>query len=141
MLKKINIFIGIFFFLVAVNATVLAQSTGKIDITLKKRTIKELISTIEKKTDYTFLYSDIDVDAPVDIDVAGKSVQEILDIAFGPYGISYEIKDKRIILKKAAAGTDVNSITADNPAHNNNPFLFTIPSLKKETISFNHFLI
>ncbi len=109
MLKKINIFIGIFFFLVAVNATVLAQSTGKIDITLKKRTIKELISTIEKKTDYTFLYSDIDVDAPVDIDVAGKSVQEILDIAFGPYGISYEIKDKRIILKKAAAGTSTQT--------------------------------
>lgn len=105
MVKKIIFLLAFFSFFVVINTTAIAQSAQKIDITLKKQTIKELISTIEKKTDYTFLYSDIDVDAPVDIDVEGKSIREVLNMVFGPYDISYEIKNKRIILRKGANRT------------------------------------
>ena len=105
MVKKIIFLLAFFSFFVVINTTAIAQSAQKIDITLKKQTIKELISTLEKKTDYTFLYSDIDVDAPVDIDVEGKSIREVLNMVFGPYDISYEIKNKRIILRKGANRT------------------------------------
>ena len=82
MVKKIIFLLAFFSFFVVINTTAIAQSAQKIDITLKKQTIKELISTLEKKTDYTFLYSDIDVDAPVDIDVEGKSIREVLNMVF-----------------------------------------------------------
>ena len=110
MVKKIIFLLAFFSFFVVINTTAIAQSAQKIDITLKKQTIKELISTIEKKTDYTFLYSDIDVDAPVDIDVEGKSIREVLNMVFGPYDISYEIKNKRIILRKGANRTTAQTL-------------------------------
>ncbi|MDR2955865.1 MAG: SusC/RagA family TonB-linked outer membrane protein, partial [Prevotella sp.] len=105
MLKRVKLLIGILPFCLMISVTAMAQSLQKIDVTLKNQTIKELITTIEKKTDYTFLYSNINVDAPIDIDVKGKSIQEVLNTVFKPYNISYEIKNKRIILKKGANGT------------------------------------
>ncbi|MFT4221981.1 TonB-dependent receptor [Dysgonomonas sp.] len=100
MQNRVRIFIGILSLCLMISTTAIAQSSQKIDVTLENKTLKDLISAIEKKTNYTFLYSDINMDVPINIDVKEKSIPEILNTAFKPLDISYEIRNNRIILKK-----------------------------------------
>jgi TonB-linked SusC/RagA family outer membrane protein len=126
----------IFGFCLTISGIVVAQSSQKIDITLKNETIKDLILAIERKTDYTFLYSDINVDIPMNIDVRGKSIHEIFDIVFKPLDISYEIKDKRIILKKGTNETaDKVTVKGTVLDTKEEPLIGVIIAIKSQSIS------
>lgn len=42
-----------------------AQTSKKLDLALKEKTLKEFFQTIESKTEYTFMYTNIDLDQKV----------------------------------------------------------------------------
>lgn len=88
-----------------------AQSTKKIDLALQNATLKEFLSAIEKQTDYTFMYTHIDItnEKEINVDVKQLTVTEILQQVL-PKKIRYEIVGSQIILKEEASG---NSTAAE----------------------------
>lgn len=93
----------------------LAQSTTKIDLSLRNATLKEFLSAIEKQTDYTFMYNSIDISKEKDLNVNIKqlTVEEILRQVL-PRKIRYEIVGSQIILKEESDGEPGTPVQAAN---------------------------
>ena len=80
-----------------------AQST-KITLSLKNVTLKNLVSAIEKQTDYTFIfYNEIDPNLPVSVTATNESLKSVLDKVLLPHKIAYEVSGNHLVLKKATA--------------------------------------
>ena len=82
------------------NLSALAQ-----DISLKMRgvTIKEAIAQIKKTTGYSFVFSSIDLDTQkrVNLSLKDATIEEAMkQLLQGQEGIGYEIKDKKIVIKR-----------------------------------------
>ncbi|WP_234347534.1 TonB-dependent receptor [Parabacteroides bouchesdurhonensis] len=89
--------------LTLISAVSFAQ-TATVDLSFRNTTLKTLLSEIEKQTDYTFMYhNDIDQEQPVSIQVKNELLETALAKLFTPLGISYEIANKQIVLKKKSA--------------------------------------
>lgn len=86
-------------------------------LTLEKEnvTIQEVLSTIEKSSEFYFTYSQdqIDVNQKTSVKVEGKSINEVLDKLFDGKGVKYTINDRHVVLYKEAANTKA---TAKNAA-------------------------
>lgn len=108
--KSIRAIVCISFFLLMSNI-LFAQTTTKIDLELKNATLKNFFTAIEKKTDYTFVYSNIDLTQRISIDVKQTSLDSILKMVLSERNITYTFNENRIILNesipssKAAART------------------------------------
>lgn len=96
--KKQTLLIMVFFLLTSTH--LFAQVSQKIDINLEKVTIKNFFNAIENKTDYTFMYKNLDLTTPVSINAEKTELLVILDRLLSPLNITYEISGKRIILQK-----------------------------------------
>jgi len=96
--KKQTLLIMVFFLLTSTN--LFAQVSQKMDLNLEKVTIKSFFTAIESKTDYTFMYKNLDLTTPVTIKAEKTELTIILDRVLSPLNISYEISGKRIILKE-----------------------------------------
>lgn len=75
-----------------------AQENKKIDITLNNVTLKEFLATIEKQTDYTFMYKNLDLTQKITINVKNTSLSNILKEVLAGRNIRYEFSEKRIYL-------------------------------------------
>lgn len=89
-----------------------AQTNKRLTVSMKDRPLKEFIAKIEKETPYTFLYSNIDVERRVTVNIKNGTFPVILNSVFTPLNISYEIRDKRIILKPYAPQSNSTSVTS-----------------------------
>ena len=76
-----------------------------ISLNLKNSTLEEILSVIEEKSEFYFLYNTnlIDVDRKVDIDVKDKSVQLILNELFDNTDVTYYVDDRQIVLSSKDA--------------------------------------
>lgn len=76
-----------------------SQSKG-ITITVENKTIKEVFSEIEKKTQYIFIYNDKVIDARkrVSIKAQNESIDQVLLKLLAGTGASYKITDRQIII-------------------------------------------
>ena len=93
-----------FFFagLLQVSASVYSQQT-KLDVKASKVSVIEVLKMIEDQSDFHFLYrSDhlkgISVEA---VDLKGAKLEDILDEVIVPYGFTYEIDDRTVVIKKS----------------------------------------
>lgn len=70
---------------------------------LKNVSIKTVLQTIEKQSEFIFMYrSDLlDTSKKVSVDADKKSVSQILDQILEGTAVTYEINDRQIVLKKA----------------------------------------
>ena len=76
------------------------------DITLKASniTVKEAIEQIKKSSGYSFVFSSLDLDTKkrVSISVKDAVIEEVVkQLLKGQSGLSYEIQDKKVIIKRA----------------------------------------
>ncbi len=76
------------------------------DITLKTNniTVKEAIEQIKKSSGYSFVFSSLDLDTKkrVSISVKDAVIEEVVkQLLKGQSGLSYEIQDKKVIIKRA----------------------------------------
>ncbi len=108
MLKQRKQFIGLLCLLfVFIFQNTVAQSTSKIDISLNNSTLKELVKSIEKQTNYTFTFDNsVDLNQPISLKSADASVQDVLKKAFAGKSLQYEISGQQIILKQAPTPTN-----------------------------------
>jgi TonB-linked SusC/RagA family outer membrane protein len=84
-----------------ISQTLVAQQTRR-DFNLKEVSLKQLINELKTKYDFSFVYSDSDLEAIPKKDVVLKSVTitEVLDYFLKNTGYTYEISNKTIIIKK-----------------------------------------
>jgi hypothetical protein len=93
----------IFVFLISMlcSHAVCAQ-TGSLSLTIENKTIQEVLSLIEQKSDFKFTYnlSQIDAGRKVSLKAENLPVTEILDKLFAGQNVKYTIKGKSIVLYK-----------------------------------------
>ncbi len=89
------------FLIICANQTLFAQQP-RASINLKNVSIKQLINEIKVKYDYSFIYSDLGLDAIPHKDVIFESatVENVLDYFLKNTGFSYEISNKTIVVKR-----------------------------------------
>ena len=95
--------------LVASAALCLNLSVFSQNITLKTGnvTVKEAMEQLKKSSGYSFVFSSVDVDTQkhISISVQDGNIDDVVrQILAGQIGITYEIKDKNIIIKKSENG-------------------------------------
>jgi TonB-linked SusC/RagA family outer membrane protein len=97
MMKKTFIHLLLFFSAIAFHATAFAQ----ISVSVNKQKIKQVMLQIEKNSDYSFFYSDdqLDLEREISMDVKDENIESILDKVFKGTNIVYKIDaDKQILL-------------------------------------------
>ena len=83
----------------------LMLSQCSLSFSLSNSTVKEVLEQIENESEFVFVYYEntFDPSKKVSINANGKEVDEILDEVFAGQGVSYEINDRQVILKKEEA--------------------------------------
>lgn len=106
---KSRVFLSIFLFHFSI--IVFAQK-AVVDIALKDAGLPELISEIEKKTDYTFMYDNTLYDSNYRFSITynGVSVEDFLKAAFKDKNIDFQISGKQIILKLKTTDAEENTL-------------------------------
>ena len=72
----------------------------KLTLDLKNVTVEDALKTIEDQSEFFFLYSPkmVDVSRKVDIELANKKVDFVLNQMFAGTGVDYVIKDRQIVI-------------------------------------------
>ncbi|NOU60855.1 SusC/RagA family TonB-linked outer membrane protein [Marinifilum caeruleilacunae] len=78
----------------------------RLELNMKGVDLIQVISEIKERTDYTFLYSVDDIKKVKGINLSGppKSVKDILTQCLSESGLTYEIRDRLIIIKPESNG-------------------------------------
>lgn len=121
MKKMLAVFNLIAFFVFALNfslyASVWSNST-KLDVKVNNSSIQELLTQIEKNSNYRFFYNndDVDVSQKITIDIQDKTIGDILTQAFSGTDYSFREANEDLII--------IEKINKSNPE---------IPNLKSES--------
>src|SRR5690554_4401782 len=79
-----------------------SQSTT-LSLKLKNKTVREVFTEIEKRSEYIFLYNKetFDPQRVVSIDVEGETIGEVLDKLFAGTNNIYKVSDRQVYISKA----------------------------------------
>lgn len=96
-------FLAILLFFINTNAAFAAKQTAQatgITLSLENKTIKEVFTEIEIKTNYVFIYNDkvIDVRKRVSIKTQDETIEQVMSKLLSGTGTGYEIKDRQVII-------------------------------------------
>lgn len=87
--------------LIALSIQAQVNSTKEYIFTFKNANLKEIVSTLESKSTYSFVYGeDIKLTKNISLQLHEKSIEKLLNTLFKDQPITYEIKGRHIILKK-----------------------------------------
>jgi iron complex outermembrane receptor protein len=77
----------------------------KVSLKLNNKTVEKVIETIERQTDFRFIYNvdDVDVNRLISIRAKEENIDAVLTTLFAGTGTTFKIRDTQIILKKAPA--------------------------------------
>ena len=97
-----------------------------LDLKVENATVKEVLKTIEDKTDFYFLYNGelIDVDRKVSINVNSMNIQDVLSRIFSEEKVACLIKDRQIVLSplsqsgNGTLGLQQNQIVVEGQINN-----------------------
>ena len=95
----------LFVFATGVFANTATSQVAKVSINLKNGTVEKVIDSIEKQTDYLFVYNknDIDLTREVTVDIENHSVAEVLSEIFDKTNIIYAMEGSSIMLMTRSA--------------------------------------
>lgn len=87
-----------------IHATSTRSQNMAVSVARGQMTVEELISEVEKQTEYLFLYSEkeVDLNREVRVNTGSKPVNEVLNQAFANTDISYSFNEDYISLRKKA---------------------------------------
>lgn len=97
-------FIFLFLLTLQANANVYSQQV-KLNLEVKNGSFKDIINEIGRQSEFSFVYSDWDLPQTgvKDLNFHDASIEEVLNTLLAGTGLSYEITEKTILLKKAPA--------------------------------------
>lgn len=89
----------------AANATGSYSQATHFSMNLKNKTVKEVFTEIEKKSEFIIFYSDdiIDVDRQVSVSVKNGTVEDVLNNILEPEKHTFSIDDRQIFITEAPA--------------------------------------
>lgn len=92
------------FFCLQIQANGFSQHT-RVSLNLGKVSVKQLFLEIEKVTDLAFVYNTNDIDRleKVDVYFTNEEVETILDYCLKGKGLSYDIVDRHVVVKREEA--------------------------------------
>jgi TonB-linked SusC/RagA family outer membrane protein len=84
-----------------------SQNT-RLSFKLHDAKVKEVLSLIEEKSEFYFLFNSklVDVDRKVDINVSNQQVDKILDNLFAGFSVGYTVMDRQIIIQPTEIATE-----------------------------------
>ena len=85
----------------ALSASTYSQKT-RIDLQLQNSSLTEILSSIEKKSEFIFIYNEKVVNSDVirSISVRDEKIEKVLDLLFQGIDVSYRIDDRQVFLYK-----------------------------------------
>lgn len=91
------------------SAESLYAQTVQFSFSVSNSTVKEVLNKIEDESEFVFVYYEdtFEPSQKVTVDAKGKEINEILDEVFAGKGVSYEINDRQVVLKKNASTSAV----------------------------------
>ncbi len=94
------------------------SQTKMVSLSLKNKTVEQILDKIEKETGYSFLYTDktVDINRRVDVHVTNKNINEVLDAVFKYTNVRYNIVDKQVILSDATGSGSAPTSQISNQA-------------------------
>lgn len=97
-----NLFKFIFIILLLNPIVVFSKSKNTVTINIRNKTIKVLLKKIERQSNYTFVYSnsEIDENRKISYHASNQKITKVLNDIFNEEKISFQIMGKQIILKK-----------------------------------------
>ena len=80
------------------------KAQNPISLKIKNKTLQEVLTEIEKKSTYTFVYSSSEIDVHVIINYKTRNadIKKILEDILTKNNIEYKIFDQQIVLRKKA---------------------------------------
>lgn len=116
LVMRLTLLMCLFFALQSIAIEAISQNK-RLSINQKNIRVEDILQLIEDKTDYYFMYSNIniDVERAVDIEKTDRLVPEILDYIFKGTDVSYKIDGRLIALSKngeeAVVGQQFHSVS------------------------------
>jgi TonB-linked SusC/RagA family outer membrane protein len=76
------------------------SQTKTLNLNMERTTVKEVLSEIERQSEFYFMYSGkyVDVDREVSVHVEAQKIEAVLNILFAGTDVGYSIKDRFIVL-------------------------------------------
>ncbi len=102
----------LFAFAMQISANVYSQRT-RLQVDFKQASVRDVINEIEKKTDFTFFYSNdvLKTGQTISISTKDASLDEILSEISQQTGLKIDVVDKQILIKKRDLPTPIPSKT------------------------------
>lgn len=77
-----------------------SAQTGRVNITMKNASVKELFQAIEKQTSYRFSYRDAEIQGKkgVTINANNEELKSVLSRELAKYGLTYQVSGNKIIV-------------------------------------------
>lgn len=87
------------------NASMAYAHSVQFTFSVSNSTVKEVLNKIEDESEFVFVYYEdtFDPSHKVTVDANGREINEVLDEVFAGQGVSYEINDRQVVLKKETA--------------------------------------
>lgn len=116
--KKLGkLFELVFVFILSLSVSAVRAQNSGITLEMQDATVAQVMKAIENQSRYVFLYSNIDIDRKVSVDIRNKSINEALETVFKNTDISYKIDNLQILLSKketrSVAPTAVSGFVTD----------------------------
>jgi len=88
------------------------SKTKMLSLNMRGASVKEVLNTIEKQSEYYFLYSEnlIDVERKVNVNIENKTVEQALNLIFEGTDVDYSIRDRIIVLTTPEVLTEKNTV-------------------------------
>ncbi|HKL92391.1 MAG TPA: SusC/RagA family TonB-linked outer membrane protein [Bacteroidales bacterium] len=87
----------------------LVAQTGTLSLNVQNVPLKDVLKQIEQKSTYTFLYQDVLLkdSKPVRVRIDNRPLAEVLRTVLTPSGLTYEVDDNVLILKRTPSVSEV----------------------------------
>jgi len=91
--------------LLQVHASVYSQQT-KLQVTAENKSILQVLKMVEDQSDFHFLYRSDNLKgiSVEEINMKDAKIEDVLDKILIPHGLTYEIDDRTIVIKKSSEG-------------------------------------
>lgn len=83
--------------LLCLNLNIFSQN---IPLKMNKVSVKKAMTELKEKSGYSFVYIAGDLDTKKIVDIDAEQLQEVIEQILEGQNVSYEIKDKNIIIRK-----------------------------------------
>ncbi len=116
--KKLLLTMKLCLLFLLISAASLMANSGysqtTLSIHLKNATLRDLISEVEKQSEFIFVFYDkvVDLDQKIDVNVEGQTIDKILDQIFKSSELTYRIFDRQIGIGKRNPVTGVIELPA-----------------------------